>query len=248
VLAGLAVFEREIHWFARELEDLQREYLPQITEPVHFHVTKLRTREGDSLEPPWDSLPRERRLELKDRVYDVIRNRRGVLFGCVIDREYTSGKGEEPYERAFEDIISRFDMFMSRLNRVAVTDGREEQRALIVLAESSAEQTIRMLARRFQQDRTRWGQLHNVTDVPFFASARDTRLLQFADFCANAIYGRYSKGLAKDFDRIAGKFDQEDGVVHGLVHLTLDYSCVCPACATRRTRRARGNEGQLPFA
>ena len=36
VLAGLAVFEREIHWFSQDLDALQREYFPAENEPVFF--------------------------------------------------------------------------------------------------------------------------------------------------------------------------------------------------------------------
>ena len=233
VLAGLAVFEREIHWYARDLDDLQKEYLPQETEPVHFHATQLRALQGARVAPPWDQIASERRHELRGRIYDVIRNRRGVAFGCAIEKAFASSRGEDPYERAFEDLTSRFDLFLSRVNQQAILDGKEEQRGLIVLAESSYRRAIGHLARRLQAGGTRWRQLHNVTDIPLFAPARETRLLQCADFCSNAIYGRYHRGLTRDFDKIAPKFDQEGGVVHGLVHLTMDSDCACVACFSR---------------
>jgi len=52
-----------------------------------------------------------------------------------------------------------------------------------------------------QEIGSRWRLLHNVTDIPHFASAKETRLLQYADFCANPIYGRYNSKLTGDFDR-----------------------------------------------
>ena len=236
VLAGLAVFEREIHWYSRDLDALQLEYFPEADGPVHFHATNLRTGGGDFVAPPWDSLSPTRRHELRGRIYDVIRNRRGVLFGCVIEKAWADSRSEDPYERGFEDLISRFDMFISNRNREAIGQGGEEQRGMIVVAESSAQRAIRLLARRFQDGGTRWGNLHNVTDIPLFAPAKETRMLQYADFCSNAIYGRYQSALARDFDRIAPRFDQTDGIVHGLAHWTSDYSCLCLACSTRRTR------------
>ncbi|MSQ15021.1 MAG: DUF3800 domain-containing protein [Dehalococcoidia bacterium] len=236
VLAGLAVFEREIHWFSQDLDSLQLEYLPEEIEPVHFHAARLRVRDGDKVEAPWEKLPREKRLELKDRVYDIIRGRRGVLFGCAVEKRYSALRREDPYERAFEDLISRFDLFMSRINRYAISENREEQRGLVVLAESSYEKTIAILARRLRETGTRWGQLRNVTEVPLFAPASATRLLQYADFCANAIYGRYHSKLTGDFDKIAGKFDQDSNILHGLAHLTTDPYCSCLACFSRRSR------------
>ena len=234
VLAGLAVFEREIHWFGQDLDALQTEYFPD-QPPIHFHATKLR---GSHVEPPWDSLSVEQRRTLKERIYGIVRNRRASLFACAVEKEWACTRSLDSYEHAFEQVVSRFDMFLGRSNRVAIADGKEEQRGLLVLAESAFQKTLGVLARKLQTDGTRWGtQIHNVTDVPLFASPTDTRLLQFADFCANAVYGRYQSGLTRDFDRIAPKFDQDGGVMHGLAHITTDTECACLACFSRSARR-----------
>jgi uncharacterized protein DUF3800 len=237
ILAGLAVFEREIHWFSQDLDGLQTRYFPEEREPVYFHAAKLRVRAGEQVDAPWDRLTGAQRAELRGKVFEIIRSRRGIAFGCAIEKALAAARREDPYERAFEDLISRFDMFMGRVNRLASAEGREEQRGLIVLAESSYEKTIGLLARRLRDHGTRWGILHNVTDIPLFAPARESRLLQYSDFVSNAIYGRYHAGLTSDFDRIAHKFDQEGNVVHGLAHLTRDYNCSCLACFSRRGRQ-----------
>ena len=80
-----------------------------------------------------------------------------------------------------------------------------------------------------------WGQTYNPADIPYFAPAKNTRLLQLADFVANAIYGRYEGGYTKQFDRIAPRIDQEQGRMYGLVHLARNrQDCYCPACVSRR--------------
>lgn len=237
VLAGLAVFEREIHWFSQDLDELQSNYFPDHPEPIHFRAAQLRVRTGEKTKEPWDQLTAEQRRELKNKIYGVIRNRRGVLFACAVEKRFAQIRREDPYARAFEDLVSRFDLFMSRLNRAATSEGKEEQRGFIVLAESSYEKTLSLLARHIRERGTRWGLLHNVADIPLFASAQSTRLLQYADFCANAVYGRYHSKMTGDFDRIAPKLDQDGGVVHGLSHLTTDSDCACIACLTRRGRQ-----------
>ena len=237
VLAGLAVFEREIHWFSQDLDNLQQEYFPEENEPIFFHARQLRVRETDQLEEPWSKLTREQRYRLKDRIYEIIRNRRGVLFGCAVEKRYSQARREDPYERAFEDLISRFDLYIGRMNRMAHTEDKEEQRGLVVLAESSYEKTISLLARRIQRTGTRWRSLHNITDVPLFAPAKDSRLLQYADFCANAVYGRYNSKLTGDFDKIAPRFDREGSIFHGLSHLSMDSECTCLACFSRLGRQ-----------
>lgn len=237
VLAGLAVFEREIHWFSQDLDGLQREYFPAERDPVHFHAARLNVKEGEPVEAPWDRLTADQRRELKRRVYDIIRARRGIAFGQVIEKGLADLRRRDSYEWAFEDILSRFDMFMGRINREAAAAGQEEQRGLIVLARSSYEKTLGLLARHIRDHGTRWGNLHSVTDIPLFAPARESRLLQYADFVANALYGRYHAGLTRDFDRIANKFDQEGMTLHGLAHLSRDSMCPCLACFSRRGRQ-----------
>ena len=151
VLAGLAVFEREIHWFAQDLDSLQREYLPQETEAVYFHASRLRVRASEDVESPWGQLTHDQRSELKDRIYEVIRNRRGVVFACAVEKRYAEIRREDPYERAFEELMSRFDMFMRRTNQSLVADGKEEQRGLVVLAQSSYDKTLSLLAGRLRE-------------------------------------------------------------------------------------------------
>jgi len=238
VLAGLAAFEREIHWFSQDLDQIQAKYLPTEKGPVHFHATKLHVHDSTHLEPPLNQLTLEQRREIKVKFGEIVSTRRGVLFGCAVERKLAEIRNKDPYEIAFEDVLSRFDLFLSRCNRVAQGGGGEEQRGLVVLAQSGYQKTLALLARQFRESGTRWGQLHNVTDVPYFAPAQDTRMLQFADYVSNAVYGRYHSGITKDFDRIAGKFDVENNVVHGLAHLTLNASCSCLSCFSRKGRQS----------
>ena len=77
--------------------------------------------------------------------------------------------------------------------------------------------------------------IHNLADIPYFAPAEHTRLLQLADFVANAGFGRYESGHARHFDQLVPKFDQESGRMHGLVHIVRDRdNCYCPAGMQRR--------------
>ena len=136
---------------------------------------------------------------------------------------------EDHYGSAFEDLVSRFDLYVRRLNR----SNEQEQRGIIAVAESSYRANLEALGERFRGGGTRWGQLRTLAEVPFFLPSKNTRLLQLADFCANAIYGRYHSGLTRDFDIIAPRFDREQDRIHGLVHRTSDYQCQCPGCLSR---------------
>jgi hypothetical protein len=229
VLAGLAVFERETYWYAQDLDALQRRYLPDISDPVEFHVSPMRGGKGAVVPEPWDRLTFEQRRELVTNIYQIIRDRRGVLFGVAIEKAWL--KGEDPYARGFEDLISRFDLYVRRIN--AQSPSEPEQRGVVVVAESTYRDNLEVLGQRFRGGGTRWGQVRTMAEVPFFLPARNTRLLQLADFCANALHGRYSSGLTRDFDVIAPRFDREGDRIHGLSHLTRDYQCQCLGCINK---------------
>ena len=228
VLAGLAVFEREVHWFAQDLNALQQRYFPGTTEPIEFHASPLRAARDEQAHPPFDQLSRDQRRQLIADIYQIIRNRQGVLFGEAIEKAWRPN--QDHYAIAFEDLVSRFDLFVRRYNR----GEQYEHRGIIAVAESTYRTNLEVLGEQFRGGRTRWGAVHTLAEVPFFLPAKNTRLLQLADFCANAIYGRYNSGLTRDFDIIAPRFDREDGRIHGLVHLSSDYECQCPACLSRR--------------
>lgn len=229
VLAGLAVFEREIHWFAQDLDLIQTRYFPDIEKPIEFHASALHT-PPDKTPEPFNRLTRDQKRELSAAIYGIIRNRRGILFGVAIEKAWH--KHEEPYSLAFEDLTSRFDLFLRRYNAKNSPD-REEQRGLVAVAESNYRDNLEILGERFRGGSTRWGGIHAIADVPFFLPAKNTRLLQLADFCANAIYSRYHTGYTRDFDIIAPRFDREENRIHGLAHLTNDYECQCLACQSK---------------
>ncbi|MEK7993286.1 MAG: DUF3800 domain-containing protein [Planctomycetota bacterium] len=236
ILAGLAVFEREAHFLAQDVEAIQRRYFPDLAEPLEFHAAKLRAPIG-SIPVPFDGLSSDQRRQLIADIFGVIREHRDILFGVAIEKAWCR---EDPYERAFEEVTNRFDLFLQRYNSQVATTGREEQRGLMVVAESSYRDRLQILGRRFRGGATRWRQVRTLADVPFFVPASNTRLLQLADFCANAIHGRYNGGYTRDFDIIAPKFDREGSRIHGLNHLCRDTECQCPACLSRQYARTLG--------
>jgi len=235
VLAGLAVFEREIYWFAQDMDALQKRHFPEISDPIEFHASALHAPDTKKV-PPFDSKTKEQKRQIVSEIYGILRDRRGILFGVAIEKAWC--KQEDPYDRAFEDLTSRFDLFLRRYNsklNAQGPQGAEEQRGLIAVAESSYKNNLQILGERFRGGGTRWGQVRTIADVPFFLPARNTRLLQLADFCANAIYRRYNDCDTRHFDKIAMKFDREENSpIHGLVHFSNDHDCQCPACLTRQ--------------
>ena len=227
VVAGLAVFERETYHLARALDQLQATYLPGVPDLIPFYASSLRAPD-EGVSKPFDTLSRGQRMTLIDDVYKVISESNAKVFAVAMEKAAIEG---DPYERGFEDIVSRFDQMVSRVSK----ERGEDQRGLIVVAESSYRGNLELLANKIARQGHRWGQTYNIADIPYFAPAKNTRLLQLADFVANAVYGRYESGYARLFERIAPRIDQEQGRMYGLVHYTRSrQDCYCPACFSRR--------------
>jgi hypothetical protein len=152
-----------------------------------------------------------------------------VLFAAAIEKSATL-YGEKAIERATEEILSRFDMYLSRRS-----DMQDAQRGLIIFSEGRFDKRAKIWVRGFRELGTRWGVLRNLSDIPYFASVKETRLLQLADFVAHAVFMMYERrdtGLIRKF---LHRFDQKDGVLHGLRHYRSEINtpCECPACKSR---------------
>jgi hypothetical protein len=153
-----------------------------------------------------------------------------TLFGIALEKATTS----DPLGRAFEEICNRCDLFLRRLHSRGDT-----QRGLIIFDESRYENSLQTLLAEYRSLGTRFGgTVKNFADVPFFANSKATRLLQLADLVAYAVFRRYERGDTRLLDKIILKFDTDDGVIHGLVHLARSSgTCTCPACLTRKPPR-----------
>ena len=66
-------------------------------------------------------------------------------------------------------------------------------------------------------------------------------MLQLADYVSHAAFQLYEHRDPSLIKPILGKFDQKNGTIHGLVHVTRDKrGCGCPACASRRSPASFG--------
>lgn len=59
VLGGFAVFERQIHWIARELDSLAAKLYPSQPDAVEFHASEM----FSGREPPWNGMSKDDRRE-----------------------------------------------------------------------------------------------------------------------------------------------------------------------------------------
>lgn len=223
--------EQRPYWLSGDVDTLAQKFFAQGSADVEFHAQAITAH----AEEPWHSMKSESRKEILAGLCKILVDTSSlvVLFGVAVEKATT----QEPVVRAFEEICNRFDLFLKRLNAQG-----KSQRGLIIFDESRYETRLQTLLGHYRQTGTRFGKVKNFADVPFFADSKSTRLLQLADLVAYSIFRRYERSQTWLLDMLIRKFDTEDGVIHGLVHLSKDYlSCMCPACLSRRL--SQGQQG-----
>lgn len=224
ILAGLSVFERIPHWLSRSLDNTAKSVWPQDPHNIEFRGADI-----FGGKKQWRGVAKETRLNAYRDALTVLATSPHVrLFGAAIHKAAISPN--DPMEYAFEQISNRFDRMLGRLHKAGDT-----QRGLIVLDKSSYETSLQALAVNYRRDGHRWGQIHNLSEVPLFVDSRATRMIQYADLIAYALRKYFEKGDATFVDMLSHKFDAEGGVIHGIVHYTPQGAgCNCLSCRQKR--------------
>jgi len=228
VIGGIAVFERQTFFLSHEVDLIQEKHFPGIS-PLEFHASHIRSGKGF-----WRSIDAVTRNSVLQDLAQVISraNNPGVtLFSAVVEKD-AALYGEDAVKFATEQICRRFDTFLKR----RANEHKDPQRGLLVFAESHYQQRAKVWVRGFRELGTQWGVIKNLSDIPYFASTRESRLLQLADFVSHSMFLLYERNddtLAKN---ILHRLDQKDGKLHGLVHESKrkGATCDCPACVSRR--------------
>lgn len=152
---------------------------------------------------------------------------RNVLFATAVQISFP---GIDPITRAFEQITSRFDLFLKRRHAFGDT-----QRGLMILDKSREEKRLQTLLSTYRKEGGPFGRLVNFSDVPLFTDSASSRLVQLADLVAWATFRRYERSDSRYFDKLVSRFDSEEGKIRGLSHVTLNRKeCYCPSCMSRR--------------
>ncbi|MBL8298313.1 MAG: DUF3800 domain-containing protein [Rhodanobacteraceae bacterium] len=209
VLAGVSVFERRTHWIEQDLNQIAARFCPEDPQSIELHGSPMRGGRDR-----WRRFSVQTRL---DAVCDALHSgvvssgmRNVRLFAVVVRKN--AMQGIDPVQFAFEQLCSRFDLFLARLH----AKHNDTQRGLMVFDKTAAEPRIQTLAREFKYLGHSWGKTRNYAEVPVFLDSRASRLIQLADLVSYAVYRKYQSGDSLFFDVIKDSFDHEGSVVHGL--------------------------------
>jgi uncharacterized protein DUF3800 len=230
VLGGICIYEAQADWFTRELDKLAAGFDAQDPSRVEFHASSIFSRR----EAPWKGLQQDDARGVMKSVLNVARNNydSACCFACAIEKA-SLRPDQDCVALAFEDLCQRFDFFLARKSRQG-----DRQRGLLILDRSTQETSLQRLSTDFRRVGTQWGVVRNLADTPMFVDSRASRLVQVADHVAYAVFRRFNAGDAQYFDIIASRFDEAEGVIHGLAHKHSErQKCVCPSCLSRRLAR-----------
>ncbi len=221
VLAGLCVEEKVPHWLSQSMDQLAEKIWPDSPHSLEFRGTDIRGGKKH-----WRGVGKTDRQTAYIEALKILAATSASkvrLFGVAVHRD--ACEPDDPMEFAFEQIASRFDMYLGRLHKQGNT-----QRGLFILDKSSYETSLQGLAKHFKDFGHRWGNLHNLCDVPLFVDSQATRLIQYADLIAHALRRYVENGDSTYFDIISHKFDALGGKKVGLHHHTpkgMDCACIC---------------------
>lgn len=219
VLAGVAVFERQVHWLGRALDSVVAPFDATAQRPLELHGSPmLRGSDG------WSAFSREQRSRaIKDALGVLGTSMQStVAFGVAVRK--AAIPGQDPVEWAFEELCRRFDDFLKQLylaqqsrrhghNHVSL----DPQRGLMIFDESTMETTLQGLAIQFRRTGHSAGLLRNITEVPLFVDSRATRLVQLADLIAYSIFRSVERDDNQFLDVIRHRFHRIGANEHGLL-------------------------------
>lgn len=206
VLSGVSIFERQTHWVETKLNEIVARFNPEDPYALELHGSPMRSGKSE-----WKHFQKEDRIQaIKDCLSIVADSNKKIrLFAAVIERG--AAGGDDPIQSCFEQVASRFDMYLRRLHAQG-----DSQRGIAVFDKSSTEKSIQNLARTFKHDGHSYGKITNFAEVPLFLDSKASRLIQLADLVAFSIYRHYQADDSQYYDIIKNCFDSVGGTRHGL--------------------------------
>jgi hypothetical protein len=259
ILGGVAVHENDVYHLQQRFSGVLAK-LPGTADPRDFelHAAEIKspTRLGGKKTKPrsvWEGVPAEVRFDILRSGYRALATYRPVdaaypvaFFGAAVERSYRDYE-----ERAWEEVLHRFDEMLEREARASGV----HQRGIVIHDRDATERRVQDWTDKWRLLSGRIGVLTHLAEVPLFADSRASRMLQAADFVTWALWRYY--GLAQRdgawIRRLWRRFDQADGVMHGLVHVSRNFSspqspCECPPCCSRRAVAVSADQRSLPRA
>lgn len=222
VIGGVAIHEGQVHGISAQMDAVQSKHFPGIQIPIAFHATEIKRGKGH-----FSGVQPTRRDQILQDVYAIIGNATFpnlIVFATAMDFSAASNPTQTRRD-TFEDVCEKFNGFLVHQYR----SGRPAKGLLIIDENRRAE--YRQLVEDFKKQGTTHGYLGNVVDIPYFAKCHHTRMLQLADFVANAVFVYYERGDQTNLNTILCRiYGHPWGKLSaGLGHI-INKKCKCVTC------------------
>lgn len=238
ILAGIAIADADAWHLQNRVAETLRRNLPGGEDPNQFelHAAEIKSPTAGGRPSRWALIPVNTRFRILHRTYETIANFRVLdtqypmaLFGAVVDR-----RRADCTERAYEEVLHKFDEMLNRRSQLV----GQHQNGLAIHDKHYVERDVQRAAETWRHIAGRIGTLHHLADVPLFADSKASRLIQAADFVTWALWRYYGLPQSDDrwINRLWDLFDADGGTMHGLIHVSREFSrgCGCRPCASRR--------------
>lgn len=230
VLGGVIIPEEKHFWVNKHLDELASQIDKEDKFSVEFHACEIFSgRKGY-----WKNIQeKQKRIEIIKKVLDVATREGLTTIACAVEKNHY--QSEDVVILAFEDVISRFQTFLSQKHR----ETKENTSGMIIFDESAFETDIQKLARTFRSDGTKYRKIPGVQEVPLFVDSKASRAIQLADHIAYSVFRRYNANDLTYFNVIQKQFEMSEMPCppkeYGLFHFNKEHrSCTCTACFLAR--------------
>ena len=209
ILGAAVVFEGKWLSLDQEIESLISRHFPSPPRPTEIHLASLVAGKRE-----YRRLSRQERKIFVEDYAEVVADLLPTelrLFTTIAEKEWwfsrNPGKtGDDLYAELFEDLSSRFDLFLRR----RYAEGAPSKGMIIADPHKAAlSNAIRKNHKGFQRRGTRWGHLHNLIETVFFLPSHESPGLQVADLCSYAVWRLITAGDSSIVSKIYPSFDRE---------------------------------------
>ena len=233
VIGGFAVHEQDARPLASAVEAFSQGLDGRVS-GRELHAQHIRSGKG-----AWRGLTRDARSAVTEGIASLLLDvpaggsEAPILFASVLDRH--SGHRGDGVERAHEEFFARCNGMLGRRANV----DRDPHRCIGIADKSRNERQVQALMDVWRTSGStsgaRIGQMASYAEVPLYVDSEASRLVQLADFVAHWVFRAYESEDRWILERLLPRFDEENGTIHGLVHLVDRYwTCGCYACRSRR--------------
>ena len=172
---------------------------------------------------PYIHLTRDERIACLEELAQQLASWTDVrIFADAISKSDFANAQISPYEMAFEQVLARFQAFLSFKHGkgIMVHDNNE-----------TVAPRLTRLARQFHSSGTLYRQIPDVVETPLFVDSSMTSMIQMADLCAYALRRLLENSETRLWDIIEPRVDRIGAKSVGVRHYTGRRQCFCRICS-----------------